>query len=175
MLTKHLVPTSYAAHRENIRSGDLLAWSENKQSFISNCILNVIKFATQSEFAHVGIAIRLCGRLFVVEATIPSVRLVPVSESESFYHIPMKVKWQMNFAWIMLSYLGLGYSLADCVRAYFGNTVKKDNVYQCVELAREIFLKFGIDLGENYTPATLVAAALKLRKTEIHYVHQMVD
>ena len=169
------VPVNYADYRQNIRSGDLLVWSKNQQSFISNCFLDVIKFATQSEFAHVGIAVRLFGRLFVVEATIPEVRLAPVSKHEEFYHVPMHVHWNFNYNTILLNYLGLKYSIMDCFRAYFGKVAKHDDRYQCAELAHDAYKQMGIDLGEVYTPSELVDAALIQRDTVIQYVHQMVD
>lgn len=148
------------SERESIKSGDMLIWAKSAQSNVSNFYLNVIRLMTRSEYAHIAIAWRLEGRLYVVEATQPVVRISPVKDDQEFYHIPMNVKWDKNSEEYLIDKIGCVYSLMDGIRAYLGKTVENDRDYQCAELANEFYSQHGIHLGEAYTPALLVERAL---------------
>jgi hypothetical protein len=165
-----LLTTSYKDHRDEIQSGDLLVWSRDNLSPLSNAYLKIIRFATSSEYAHVGIAIRIFGRLFVLEATTPYIRLAPVSLKDEFYHIPMKIEWQNHYNDYLFSYIGCLYSIADAIRAYLGKTVKDDNRWQCVELAMDFYRKLGMDFGDNYTPTKFVKTVLEVTEKPIYFV-----
>lgn len=152
---------SYIDQRENIQSGDLLVWSTDGSSLISKTLLNIIRFLTSSEYAHVGIAIRIFGRLFVLEATLPVIRLALVSDKEEFYHIPMNVSWSEDCISYLFSKLGLKYSIMDDIRAYFGIVAEADDKYQCAELAVEFYKLFLMDYGNVFTPSKLVKRILE--------------
>lgn len=162
--------TEYKNHRDEIRSGDLLIWSKDKSSSLSNFYLSIIRFFTTSEYGHVGIALRIFGRLFVVEATSPYIRLVPVSLKDEFYHIPLKIKWSIDYIDLLFEYLGCKYSIFDAVRGYLGVVLKKDNRWQCVELAIDFYKKIGIDFGNDYTPTGFVKNVLEISKKPIYLV-----
>lgn len=157
--------------RSDIKSGDLLVWKRSKFSKKSNFYLNIIRFSTRSEYAHVAIAWRLEGRLFLVEATQPILRITPVRTADEFYHVPMSVNWDsISESWL-LDKVGLKYSILDAVRAYLGKTIEDDNRYQCAELAHEFYETHGIDLGDAYTPSALVSAALEKRHTTLNFIN----
>jgi len=160
----------YKDHREEIRSGDLLVWSNDRVSVLSNCYLSIIRFFTTSEYAHVGIAIRIFGRLFVLEATSPYIRLAPVSLKDQFYHIPLKIKWNTNYIDMLFQYVGCKYSMFDAIRGYLGLVLKKDDRWQCVELAIDFYKKIGLDFGDNYTPTGFVKNVLEISKKPIYLV-----
>jgi hypothetical protein len=141
---------------DDIQSGDLLVWSKDKRSTISNVYLNVIRFATSSEYAHTAIAWRINGRLFIVEATMPNIRLIPVMVDDEFFHIPMGLEWQNESEEYLIDKLGLLYSLFDAMRGYLGITLENDRKYQCAELCKEFYELHGIVLGNSFTPAKLV-------------------
>lgn len=146
---------------DDIQSGDLLVWSKDKRSTLSNVYLNVIRVATSSEYAHTAIAWRINGRLFIVEATMPNIRLIPVFADDEFYHIPMGLEWQNDSEEYLIDKLGLLYSLMDAMRGYFGITVENDRKYQCAELCKEFYELHGYVLECGLTPAKLVKCILE--------------
>lgn len=161
---------SYQQRRERIKTGDLLVWKKDQQSKLSNLFLKVVRTATLSEFAHVGIALRIGKRLFVVEATIPKVRIAPVSCKDEFYHIPMGVSPNEADIDFLLDAVGLDYSLIDAIRAYLGHRLKDRNRYQCVELAMEFYKRLKVDVDCDATPAEFVNHVLMLNETSITLV-----
>lgn len=148
--------------RSEIKSGDLLIWSNDKFSSKSNFYLNGIRTFTRSEYAHTATAWNVEGRLMIVEATQPVVRLNPVRDHDEFFHIAMPVEWTVDSEEFLISVIGCPYSFMDAVRAYLNMTVDKDNRYQCAELCKEFYLRHGIDLGEVLTPAAIVRRALEV-------------
>lgn len=167
---------NYADYRDSIRSGDLLIWSGDNYSVTSNAILTTIRVLTASDYAHVGIAIRILGRLFVVEATMPNIRLALVSDKEEFYHVPMDVTWTHECEDYLFSKLGLPYSILDDIRAYFGFITASDNKYQCAELTREFYVKCcNLIISDNYIPKTLVKEILEITGSSIHLVKKISD
>ncbi len=160
----------YVQHRSQIRSGDLLVWSKNGHSKLSNFILFIIKLFTQSTYAHVGIAWKIGKRLFVIEATIPQVRIIPVSEKDEFYHIPLNIEWKKDYDVFLLDKIGLDYSIFDAINAFLGKRLEKDDRWQCAELANEFYRSIGIEFGEAYTPGDLVEAVLETRETSIYKI-----
>lgn len=147
------------AHAE-IKTGDILVWRQDRTSAISNAFLTLVRFATQSDFAHVGVALRLEGRLFVVEATIPKVRIIPVTYDDEFYHVATGVAPSESSVDWLLSVVGVDYSFLDCLRAYLGMRLDRLGAYQCAELAHEFLSMNGVHLGETFTPTKLVNALL---------------
>lgn len=161
----------YDMHRSQIRSGDLLVWSKNRSSKFSNFLLFIIKLFTQSTYAHVGVAWKIGNRLFVIEATIPQVRIVPVSKNDEFYHIPINIQWKKDYEIFLLDKIGLSYSVFDAINAFFGKRLEKDDRWQCAELANEFYRSIGLDFKDAYTPSDLVESVLDLEDTSIYKVH----
>lgn len=168
-----IISENYMTNRSNIQSGDLLIWSRDKNSRISNIYLNLIRFFTRSEFAHVAVAWRLEGRLYIVEATMPVVRLSPIRDDDSFYHIPMGVQWSSKAEDFLLDKIGLFYSLLDAARGYFGITTQKDSRWQCAELCNYFYRELDIDLGEDLTPSGLVKTALSISERPLSYMPEV--
>lgn len=161
----------YKTAREEITSGDLLAWSvAPDNNWLSNILLTIIKFFTSSKIGHVGIAWKTHKRLLVVEATIPFVKAVNVSKREKFYWIPVNTKWTSDHGNHLLSYLGCSYSVIDCINAYFGITHPSDARWQCAELCNDFYDKVGIPLLSEDIPNEVVEAALKINGGIIYLV-----
>ena len=160
----------YVQHRSQIRSGDLLVWSKNPRNKLSNLLLFIIKLFTQSTYAHVGIAWKVGKRLFVIEATMPQVRIIPVSEREEFYHIPLNIEWKKDYEVFLLDKIGLDYSVFDAINAFLGKRLEKDDRWQCAELANEFYRSIGIELGNAYTPGDLVESVLETQGTSIYKI-----
>lgn len=157
-------------HRQAIKSGDLLIWKKSKKSLISSWAIELIRFFTRSDFAHVGIAWVMDGRVFVVEATQPVVRLTIVKDNDEFYHAPMVIEWSDTSEEYLIDKIGLKYSVFDAIRAFLGKTLDNDRRYQCAELANEFYKTHGIELGDAFTPSELVEAVLRLQTTTIDFV-----
>jgi len=161
----------YKVVRDDIKSGDLLAWSKSPtDKVISNIFLSIVKFFTKSNYGHVGIAWRMGGRLLVVEAVIPFIHVYPVSKRESFYWIPTNIPWTPSYIKHLLKYLGTSYSIIDCIRAYLGDTDPSNNRWQCAELCNDYYKNIGINLGKADTPVEIVEAMLKKNGNEIYLI-----
>lgn len=148
---------------DNIKSGDLLIWAKSSNSNKSSFFLNIVRLMTRSEYAHVAIAWRLEGRLYVVEATQPLVRITPIKPGREFYHIQMDVEWTKESENYLIDKIGCVYSIMDGIRAYLGKTVENDRRYQCAELANEFYANHGTHLKEAFTPASVVEQALLVK------------
>ena len=160
----------YSEYKKNIKSGDLLVWNKGEESFKSKLVLFIIRLFTLSEYSHVGIAWKVSDRLFIIEATIPRVRIVPLSNQDGFYHIPMKIKWKKAYTDYLLSRVGERYSLREAILGYLGKTTPDDRHWQCAELANTFYKNVGTDFGDANTPSKLVKAILEQTEAELHYV-----
>ena len=155
----------YTDYRSEIATGDLLIWKKSKISIASDILLHAIRFLTTSDFAHVAIAYKEVNRLFVVEATMPKVQIVPVSQYEEFYHIKMDAIVTDDAREELLSKVGMAYGIMDCIRSYLGITLAKDDRWQCAELANYFYKSVGLDFGNAMTPTDLVEAVLETGKS----------
>lgn len=167
----------YQAIRHEIQTGDLLVWSTDDNSFLSSLFTRFVRLLTISEYSHTAIALVDQGRVYAVEATMPKIKLTPLSECKGFYHIPMGITTtpeQHNVLkqYIETTYLGCSYSLLDCIRGYLGRTDTRNDRWQCAELCNDFYKFMGIDLGDNYTPSRLVNAVIKQRGASICYIEQ---
>lgn len=147
----------YAECRETIKSGDLLAW-DSQGGFQAN----VVRVFTKSEYSHVGIAWVTGGRVFVVEAVVPRVRIYPLSKTGSFYHIPMNKPLSAKAEAYLLSQVGDSYSKWLAIKTFFKEIKDKDtNVWHCGKLSNLTLKINGYDYPGEFTPSQLVKATLK--------------
>ena len=159
---------------KEIKSGDLLVWSKNPASKISDWIIRTVAKLTKSDYGHVGIAWRghdgLDDELFVIEATIPSIQIERLSDRSHFYCVPMDVFWMNRNKRFLLSKLGLPYGYMDALRAFIGTTVEDDKRWQCAELAHAFYKESGLLLGDGYRPKDIVKNAIRLTNSDIYRV-----
>lgn len=161
----------YSDMRIFLHTGDLLAWSTDRTTFWSRMLTTFVRFFTLSEFAHVGIAYRDDnGRVYVLEATIPTIQMRLLSEVKGFYHVPMQIQWNDDLDVYLKHYTGKPYSLMDCIRGYLGHTDPSDDKWQCAELCNDFYKHAGIDLGDNYTPSKVVMEAISVKHTGITFI-----
>lgn len=136
----------YSQMRDTIKNGDLLVWDS----------MPIVNFFTQSSYSHVGIALWIGKRLFVLEADIPEVRLYPLSQKASFYIITgVAPDWNEEVTDFALEFIGNKYSIWDAIRSLFV-PLKVNGSWQCVEYAKFIYRKMGIELNDNYLPKEIV-------------------
>jgi hypothetical protein len=152
---------NYTTARPQIKSGDLLAWHHRVPWWASwsDFKMALIRLVTRSEFTHVGTALVIGGRLLVIEAVRPVVRLHPVSALGDFYWVPLPSNWTPEAERYAFAQLGDRYSYLDAIVGYFGMP-KCDHLEQCAELKIRIAAGSGVDLGDVATPAAVINKAL---------------
>ena len=150
----------YSQIRHEIKTGDLIAWDTEKISSFFGFLLFLYQKIFGAKYTHVGVVVQMGGRVFLVEATPPEVRLIPLKMTSDFYLIktamPSNRDAQIEF---LLSNLGKKYSLVDLVKSLFkiGNS---ENDFYCSELAGLFYNEFGYltDRDAGFTPDTIVNA-----------------
>lgn len=152
--------------RTEIKSGDLLAWTHRGWKTWHDFKIQMVRMFTRSEYSHVGIAWVIAGRVFVIEAVIPKIRIIPLSHELPFYWVPMDAPWKQETEDFALSLVGKGeYSQWEAIKAGLGIDIDADNKkWECAEYVSEVLKLDGIDLGNIATPTAVVDAALKLGK-----------
>ena len=148
---------------DEIRSGDLLAWRRDSHSAVSDFLIHGIRDLTHSKYGHLGIAWRCHDgvetALFVIEATMPKVRVTTVVPDGDFDCVPMESPWLPTSRKFLLDKIGKTYSSLDAIRAFLGLRLKNDNSFQCVELAHYFYKREGIELEHSFKPGSFVRAA----------------
>lgn len=117
-----------------------MAWSHGKWSSWRDFKIMMVRLFTQSEYSHVGLAIVLGGRVWVLEATIPHVRLVPLSNLLPCYHVTAKefTAGQIENGLALVGKEHVVYSQLEAVKAYFGaNNIHNDKV-ECAEIVNAL-------------------------------------
>lgn len=150
----------YSLVRNQIKSGDILVWTSRGWGNLANITAQAIRLMTRSEYCHVGVAWEIGGRMMVVEAVQPLVRIYPLSKLLPCYHLKMDIQWQSSFDEILMERVGDPYSVWQAIISYFGSPVN-DEKWQCVELANYIYKRIGVPMAEVYTPTAFVEEALK--------------
>lgn len=155
-------------YRDRIKSGDLLVWGTNQIKNARDLQLSVVRFFTRSEYDHVGIAWVVGGRVFVIEATPPRVRIFPLSKLTPFYHVPMNIEWTHSMEERLLENVGDEYSVLQAIESYF-TTPKKDRVWQCAELVIDFYTSTGMteERLSGYTPSDVVRWCLTEKNTNL--------
>lgn len=148
---------NYEEIRAQIKTGDILAWSF-KEGFFSSWRafkINMIRVFRRSEYSHVGIAVVLAGRVFVLESVTGGVRLIPLSKELPCYwisHTEMS-EAELNRA---MSVCGEPYSDLEAILGALDKTDDRNGVWQCSE-----FVCWAKGFGCKATPDAVVDHALK--------------
>lgn len=148
----------YSEYREQIKSGDLLAWSHRGWRSWHDFKIQMVRFFTQSEYSHVGSAWVVGGRVFVIEAVEPRARLYPLSKLGDFYHTPLEAPWSAQTEEAALQDIGTEYLQLQAILAYF-RPLREGAASECAALAIKIAKSDGIDLGTRATPDAVVREA----------------
>ena len=152
---------SYNNYRDELKNGDILAWTPQPFRSFSDIIPYIVKYGTGSDYYHVGQVWRVGDRIFVVEAVPPLVRIYPLSRKPSFWHLPMNVKWTPEKENGLLAPVGDDYSLLKAALT----VIKKpsvDNTWQCALKVGHWFEQFeNKTITTLYTPSDVVNTVLK--------------
>lgn len=133
----------YSKVRNEIKTGDLLAWEITTFSEKSNLFLFLYQKIFRVKYSHVGVALKIGGRLFVAEAVPPRVRLFPLSLKDNFYYIPCHLKSNFKYQDYLLKDMGKPYSLFDLIRSIFNFSFNPKNFY-CSEYCANFYNAIGL-------------------------------
>lgn len=166
-----MVTKLYSDVRDEIRTGDLLAWEITKISSIFDFILILYQKIFKVKFSHVAIAVRLDDRVLIVEATPPRVRIFPVSMCDDFYLIKTNMPNNPKYLNHLFKHLGKKYSLFDLIKGMLGFKNDENNFY-CSELAHDFYKAFGLltDESSGITPQALVDKVVNITGNEPIFV-----
>ena len=148
----------YSDARPTIRSGDLLAFDHGDWDTFTGIKTEVVHMATRSTYSHVGIAWVVGGRVFILEAVKPKLRIFPLSQSGPFYLLPLKAPWRAATEEFALSQVGYPYSEIDAIKAFFSQ-LPDGTVSECAAYVREVLIRDGINLGLRSTPNAVILQA----------------
>lgn len=163
----------YSEVRPQIRSGDILAFTHRKWGSWRDIKVQLVRFFTQSEYSHLATAWVIGGRVFVIEAVTPLVRIYPLSKLGNFFWIPTGVTWKDKTEELALSYVGNKYSQIQAVQSFFEDP-PEDDLWECAELVKALAKSDGLVLQSSPTPANLVRELQALGKS-LNFVHNGGD
>lgn len=152
----------YASFRSQIRTGDVLAWSGRKVRSWYDFKIMLVRLFTMSEYNHVGIAIVMGGRVWVLEAVTPHVRLVPLSNLLPCYHMTSSglTEEQVEAGLALVGKHDVVYSQWEAIKAFFGKNDPEDSQIQCAELVSGL-----LNLHCRATPSDVVGTMLANEST----------
>lgn len=151
--------------KDQIKTGDLLAFTVRRYGTITSFALWLYQKIRKVTYSHVGIAVRLGDRLFIVEAVSPRVTITPISKVKEFYLIPTtteeKATEEAQIGFLM-DFVEVKYSLVDMFTHYLGMESSDRRVY-CSELCSAFYYHVGYlhERESGHTPQLLVEAVMK--------------
>ena len=150
----------YSTARPLIQSGQLVAQSHGDWTTWRGIKVNLVRIFTRSTYSHLGIAWIVGGRVFILEAVKPKLRIYPMSKIGDFYLLPLQAAWGEAAENLALKNIGVDYSEIVAMQAFFG-PLQVGEVRQCAAYALAVLRADGIDLGNRATPDAVVLAAMQ--------------
>ena len=151
---------NYSEARDSIRSGDLISQSHGDWTTWRGFKVNLVRIFTRSTYSHVGIAWVVGGRVLILEAVKPELRIYPMSRIGDFYLLPLQAQWSDFAEATALKNIGVDYSEIVAMQAFFG-PLPEGEIRQCAAYALSVLRADGIDLGNRATPDAVVLAAMQ--------------
>lgn len=131
----------YADLRTSLKSGDVLAWSRGDWKSLNGIKNMIIRFVTMSRWNHVGVLWVTDNRVFVVEATIPEVRIYPLSKLlPCDVVLVTHVEWNKQAEDYLLRHVGQPYSVWLAIKSLFCKDSEGDKYTECAKLVNNTFL-----------------------------------
>lgn len=165
---------NYADTRPKFQSGDLFALTHTSWKTLYDLQIQAVRVFTESEYAHVGMIMVFAGRIFVVEAVTPFVRLVPLSKfaKSGFYWIPMNLPPCDAEVELAFSMVGVAtYSRWEAVKAFFKRfKVGTNAVWECAEAVITWRAASLVPLGDIATPTAVVRAAQGIHGAPVYLI-----
>lgn len=139
--------------RNHIRPGDVIACSHEGWGSWSDIESQIVRIATRSEYTHVGIAWPIAGRVMIIEAVVPEIRIFPLAKLLPFYWISLGGEFTAKAEEFALSRVGEEYSKWEAIKGYFGGTDLNNGHWQCAEFVQAV-LRVNGTLPRGRTKAT---------------------
>lgn len=147
----------YSDIRLKIKSGDLLAWTHKSWGSWNDWQIQFVRFFTQSEYSHVGLAYVIGSRIFVLEAVGSGVRMVPLSANIPFFLIQTGMRWNDRVEDLAVSKLGEKYSKWAAIKSFFIKIKPgEDRDWECAEYAMFIMQEAGFPIDCHCTPTDVI-------------------
>lgn len=160
----------YPIYRGEIQTGDLLVWSHRGWGTWYDLQVQAVRLFTRSEYCHVGVAWRCAGRVFVIEAVAPYVRIVPLSNLLPCYVFKMPKGISPAALERGLSLVGKAkYSKVEAILSYFGQN-KDSDAWQCVEFVKDLYKFDGMEFTSKDTPSEFVLECQEKYSTQTTYI-----
>jgi hypothetical protein len=150
--------------RNTIQPGDLIAFTHTGWNSWEDIQSQIVRIFTRSEYSHVGIAWPVGGRVMLLEAVVPEIRIFPLSKLLPFYYLPITGvvgKWNDDAEEYALSRVGEKYSKLEAIKGFFGATKDSNKRWQCAEYARAILHRAGLSVDCKDTPTALVREVMQ--------------
>jgi uncharacterized protein YycO len=153
----------YADARPQIKTGDLLAWSNGGWGSWHDIQVNFVRMFTRSEYSHVGLAWVANGRVFIIEAVGTGVRIFPLSREIPFYWVRKPSPLTQEAIEFLFERIGAPYSKWQAILAGIGALAKgRDDIWQCAELVLSALKLDDDGLGDiDATPTAVVKEAMR--------------
>ena len=145
----------YSDSREQIKSGDIVAWQGR---FTNRRFLKLFN----QEIGHTGIAWVVSKRVFVIHALTKGIVINPLSRLTPFVWLATDTDWTEEVQVFALSQLGRSYSYTDALRSFLGMPTIENNGWTCGEYSREILKHAQLPVTQDM-PSKLVSEVLALR------------
>lgn len=159
----------YSDVRPTIKSGALLAASHGSWRSWNDIRTNLVRIFTRSNYSHIGLAWVVGGRVFVLEAVKPKLRIFPLSQWGDFYLLPLDASWRSDTEEFALARIGYDYSDLDAVKGFL-DCLEPGKVSQCAAYVIEVLRHDGTDLGRRATPDAVVQGALARQGASLVFV-----
>lgn len=161
----------YSEIRNTIKTGDVLAWSEGDFKSWKGIQLSIVRMFTRSTYNHVGVAYVVGGRVFVVEAVVPYVRIYPLSKVLPCYYMKVPFDATPEMEERMLQLVGLPYSKWEAIRSFFTKSTDSESVWECSKLVNSVLGKVDDRFNQiNDTPAETVRLLTDVIGSPIVYI-----
>jgi hypothetical protein len=162
----------YSNIRSTIKTGDLIAFSGGNFSTVYELKVSLVRAFTRSEFSHIGVAWVTEGRVFLLDAVIPKIRIFPLSLDLPGYLIRMPNQLSKDATEYALSLIGQPYSNLEAIKAFLNNVKNGENgVWECAEYVANVW---GKDIPEfnniQATPTTVVQYCLQKLDCKLEYI-----
>lgn len=149
----------YKTARPLIQPGDIIAFTHEGWNSWSDIESQIVRMFTRSEYSHVGIAWPIAGRVMILEAVVPMIRIYPLSKLLPFYWVSHKNRLTPEAEEYALSRVGEEYSKMEAIKGFLGKT-RSDNRWQCAEYAKAVLREAGCAYLGKDTPSALVFDAI---------------
>lgn len=157
----------YSDARPRVKPGDIIATTHTRARSLYDLMVMAVRVGTMSEYCHVGLVWEAGGRLWVIEAVSPKVRIVPLSHFalEGFYWLALPGQTEISDPELERALASVGVSRYSRWQAVLGGlkrlAIGEDNKTQCAEFVIDCRRVSGIDLGPVATPAAVVDRCLE--------------